>query len=81
MPHAALVEFLLRQHHNLVETAGSLIARLLPRSIHAVTTIPYQNNFAGFACQSLLKLLQKLHHSLGGTGPIFPDKAVPIGES
>jgi hypothetical protein len=32
------LHFFLRQYRNQVETTGSMIERLLPKSIHAVTT-------------------------------------------
>ena len=56
-PMPPWLRFFLRQHRNQVETAGSLIARLLPRSIHAVTAKGFELKVILFVLASSINCL------------------------
>lgn len=56
-PMPAWLRFFLRQHRNQVETAGSLIERLLPKSIHAVTAKGFELKVILFVLASSINCL------------------------
>jgi Transposase DDE domain len=61
-PMPPWLHFFLRQYRNQVETAGSLIERLLPKSIHAVTA-------KGFELKVILFVLASSINCLGSAMP------------
>jgi Transposase DDE domain len=61
-PMPPWLHFFLRQYRNQVETAGSLIERLLPKSIHAVTA-------KGFELKVILFVLASSVNCLGSAMP------------
>lgn len=56
-PMPAWLRFFLRQYRNQVETAASLIARLLPKSIHAVTAKGFELKVILFVLASSINCL------------------------
>jgi len=51
------LQFFLRHYRNQVETAGSLIERLLPKSIHAVTAKGFELKVILFVLASSINCL------------------------
>lgn len=56
-PMPPWLRFFLRQHRNQVETAGSMIERLLPKSIHAVTAKGFELKVILFVLASTINCL------------------------
>lgn len=56
-PMPAWLKFFLRQYRNQVETAGSMIERLLPKSIHAVTAKGFELKVILFVLASSINCL------------------------
>src|SRR5262249_5531477 len=66
------VSFVQHYYRKMVETAGSLIAQLLPKSIHAVTSQGFELNVALFAIDFRLNAYLNLSATCGACLSTLP---------